>query len=231
MRTVRDRSVEDLMTSEVVSVRSGASYKEVVAMLAEHHVSAVPVLDIRGVVIGVISETDLLAKEACAGPNRSRVWELISRRGRAARVRAGAVTAGMLMSTPPVTVGPLTSRETAARLMWRHGVNRLPVVDGQGCLIGIVARSDLLTPFLRPDADIHEETLRRLAGTLSIDPQAIGVRVVEGVVTLSGVMPVGTAFQAVDLARQVDGVVEVIDTTRYPDARAPAPREGGDDDS
>lgn len=215
-RTLRDKSVRDLMTIDVVSVRSGASYKEIVAALAEHDISAVPVIDLSDRVIGVISETDLLAREACTGPNRSRVWELVTRRGRAAAMRAGAATAGMLMSTPPVTVTPDASRETAARLMWRHDVNRLPVVDEGGRLLGIVARGDLLAPFLRPDADIREDVRRRLDETLGSEARRAEVDVADGVVMLTGVMPVGAAFRAVELARGVHGVIEVMDTTTYP---------------
>lgn len=220
-------SVGDLMTADVVSVRSGASYKQVAATLAEHDVSAVPVIDITGRVIGVISETDLLAREALAGPNHSSVWELLTRRGRAARLRARAVSAGMLMSAPPVTVTPAASPETAARLMWRHDVNRLPVVDGHGLLVGIIARGDLLTRFLRPDAEIRDEVFRRLGQVMSDDARHVEVRVLDGIVTLSGVMSVGAAFRAVDVTREIEGVVDVVDDTDYFTTSETKRRNGG----
>ncbi|WP_020549011.1 CBS domain-containing protein [Embleya scabrispora] len=96
-------------------------------------------------------------------------------------------TARDLMASPVVRVDPSSSTLRGARLMDHHRVKRLPVVDADGRLVGIVSRCDLLRTFLRPDADIRTEIEHDVLRTaLWLEPGTIEVDVREAVVRLSG---------------------------------------------
>jgi CBS domain-containing protein len=146
-------NVATVMTADVVTVGPGAVYKEVAERLRDHRVSAVPVVDAERRVIGVVSEADLLLKEE--RPDRPLGGPLVHPHGDAAR--AEARNAAALMTSPAVTVGPEATLTEAARLMHRRHVKRLPVVDADGRLVGIVSRADLLQVFLRGDDAIATE--------------------------------------------------------------------------
>jgi CBS domain-containing protein len=153
--------VQDVMTRDVACAHGDTPYKELVRLLAGRRVSALPVVDDRGRVLGIVSEADLLPRpEQSARP----VARLLSaRRRRRERARAEATVAAELMTRPAVTVDPLAAVTEAARRMHRAGVKRLPVVDVVGRLVGFVSRVDLLSSFLRPD----EELRREIVGTSS----------------------------------------------------------------
>lgn len=209
--------VHNVMTRDVVFVNDRTPYKEIVRVLLTSGVSAVPVLDARSHVIGVVSEADLLEKQADLVEGFARPRDLLTRRGRGAQAKARAVTAAGLMTAPAVTVDPREDVAHAARLMRRHGVKRLPVVDAHGRLIGIVSRGDLLKPYLRSDDEIRATVVRHvLAGEMCIDPLSVRVESRDGVVTLAGEME--NEFVARDtarLVRELDGVVDVVDHLRY----------------
>ncbi|MFE9172081.1 CBS domain-containing protein [Streptomyces kebangsaanensis] len=201
-------TVGDVMTRTVVALAGGAMFKEIVRTMERWGVSAMPVLDGGGRVIGVVSEADLLRKEEFRADEPDlpgQVWRPVD------EARAGAATAEELMTAPAVTVHPGAGLARAARLMARHGVKRLPVVDDDGLLTGIVSRSDLLKVFLRGDEDIAEEIRRRLAAApFPAPPESIRVTVREGVVTLTGrVQDTSLTPLALRLARSVEGVVDV----------------------
>jgi CBS domain-containing protein len=150
-------TVKDVMTTHVVSVARDASFRIMAAALREHRVSAFPVLDDDGEVIGVVSEADMLVKEALDSEPEGMpgmIGGLLRRREHA---KARGITAGDLMTSPPVTIAPDDTIERAARLMYVLQVKRLPVVDAGGCLVGIVSRADLLSVFDRGDEEIHAE--------------------------------------------------------------------------
>jgi CBS-domain-containing membrane protein len=200
------------MTTDVCTVDLETPFKRVAQLLAERRVSALPVLDGDGRVVGVVSEADLLLKEEFPeGPAGGGLFE--GRRRRAARAKAAGDTAAELMTSPAVTVGPDAAVAEAARLLHRHGVKRLPVVDPAGPLLGIVSRADLLKVFLRPDdeiaADVRQDVLAR---SLWVDPDGIGVDVRDGVVTLTGQLELRSQVTiAVSLVHALDGVVDVVD--------------------
>jgi CBS domain-containing protein len=155
--------VSDVMTRTVVAVGRDAPFKEIVRTMEQWKVSAMPVLEGEGRVIGVVSEADLLPKEEFRGGDPS----LFEQRGRLSDVaKAGAVTAEELMSTPAITVHPDVTLAQAARIMAVRHVKRLPVVDDIGMLQGIVSRADLLKVFLRSDEDIEEEVRRTVVSYL-----------------------------------------------------------------
>jgi CBS domain-containing protein len=140
------------MTTSVVTIDRITPYKEIARLLAEHKVSAVPVLMMGRRVAGVVSEADLLRMEdqrerAARAGHRARLpW-----RGRS---KPWGLTAGELMTSPAITIHPDATIPAAARLMNEHHIKRLPVVDPDGTLAGIVSRRDLLSVFLRSDEEI-----------------------------------------------------------------------------
>lgn len=201
-------SVSDVMTLTVVAVGRAAPFKDIVRAMEQWRVSAVPVIDDGQQVVGVVSEADLLPEEEFLGSDPGLVGQ---RRRPAAPAGGGAPSAQELMSAPAVTVRADAPLARAARLMAVHGFRRLPVVDDEGGLIGIVSRSDLLKVFLRPDEEIEDEIRRTVV--LVLFPglsRTITVHVREGVVTLAGQIPDALLVAvAARLARAVEGVVGV----------------------
>ena len=207
-------TVKDVMSTEVVAVRREVTFKEIAATLRRYRVSALPVVDDTGKVLGVVSEADLLAKEALADPGV--VAEVLHHKD----VRkAEGLTAGDLMTGEVVTVSPQDPVEQAARLMHFLKVKRLPVVNSGGELVGIVSRSDLLAVFDRPDEDIRSDIVDAiLLHEFLIDPRQFTVTVEDGVVTLEGTPETAALGRAlVRKARHVPGVVAVHDRLSYPD--------------
>ncbi|MFF7144483.1 CBS domain-containing protein [Streptomyces nodosus] len=200
--------VSDVMTRSVVAVSRDAPFKDIVRLMGQWKVSALPVLEGEGRVVGVVSEADLLPKEEFRDSDPDRSTQL---RRLSDLEKAGAVTAGELMSTPAVCVHADSTLAQAARLMARRRIKRLPVVDAEGMLEGVVSRADLLKVFLRPDGEIADEVRRDIADILFPSPvEPIHVMVTEGVVTLTGkVQDPALIPVAVRLARAIEGVVDV----------------------
>ncbi|TMS00302.1 CBS domain-containing protein [Nonomuraea basaltis] len=218
--------VSDVMTRDVASVNGSTPFKEVAEILIAHAVSAVPVVDAEGHVIGVVSEADLLRKEefreqfyreGYRPPLRARLRERMGREGHKAGEKALGDTAAELMTAPAVTITPADTTVEAARLMQEHGVKRLPVVDEDGTLLGIVSRHDLLKVFVRQDGDIAQEVREDvLDRSLWVDTDDVRIRVDRGVVTLSGsVNRRSDAEIATRMVQRVNGVVDVIDKLEW----------------
>jgi len=200
--------VRDVMTTSVITVDRITPFKEIAGLLAHHKISAVPVLAMGRHVVGVVSEADLLRMQGPAarpyrlGHPRHHWWPRASHLG---------YTAQKLMTAPVITIHPDATIPTAARLMNDHHVRRLPVVDPSGVLIGIVSRRDLLSVFLRPDAEIADEAREAIKPLLGGQPD-VTVTVRSGIATLAGhperadLVPV-----AVGLIADIDGVVAVTD--------------------
>ncbi|MEU6541369.1 CBS domain-containing protein [Streptomyces sp. NPDC047000] len=218
---MRHDKVGSVMSTRVVRAAYGTPFKEVARLLGEHRISGLPVVDDDEKVIGVVSETDLMMRQAdtpdpYGAKKRFRPTGLTpAARRRAAK--AGARTAGQLMTRPAVTVHASETIVEAARTMAQRHVERLPVLDEEDRLVGIVTRRDLLTVFLRPDDDIRTEIVEEvLARTLWLPPRAVDVAVTEGVVTLTGHLERKSETEiAVSMARQTDGVVAVVDKLTY----------------
>ena len=210
-------TVKDVMSTHVIAVRQDATFKEMAARLREHRVSAFPVLDDDNKVIGVVSEADLLTKEALAGELSGTFYTMTHHREQA---KAAALTAAGLMTKPAVSIGPDEPVTHAARLMYSRRVKRLPVTTEDGTLIGIVSRADLLSVYSRPDADIrHEITQDLILGTYLCDPAHFTVTVKDGIVTIEGAPETTAAGRdIIESARHVEGVVAVRDRLTYPPA-------------
>ena len=210
------RRVRDVMTREVVTVDEEASFKKIAATIAERRVSALPVLDQDGRVAGIVSEADLLLKEEFPeGPAGGRRFQ--GHRRRVEQAKAAGDTAAELMTTPAVTVGPDATVTEAARLLHRHGIKRVPVVDPSGPLLGIVSRADLLKVFLRSDAEIAQEVRQDvLVRAMWVNPDTVTVEVRDGVVTLTGQLERRSLVPiTVSLVHGLDGVVDVVDRLTF----------------
>jgi CBS domain-containing protein len=203
-------TVGDVMTTRVIAVKRSADYKEICCVLRQYRVSACPVIDDAGKVVGLVSEADLLYKVADpslpSGLIRLR-WKL----GEESKVNA--VTASQLMTSPAISIQPAAPVDVAARVMQDRGVRRLPVVGPDGLLIGIVSRTDLLSIYERPDLDIRDEVVRDIiAREFRLVPAEFEVAVSSGVVTLAGPLArLDTALALLSRVRHVEGVVAVRD--------------------
>ena len=213
-------TVKDVMTTHVVAVRLKATYKDMATRLREFRVSAFPVLDDDNRVVGVVSEADLLTKEALEYSTPGVAGGILHGRERA---KAAAVTAADLMTKPAVTIGPDETIPHAARLMYARKVKRLPVVDDRGRLVGIVSRADVLSVFSRPDAEIRHDIIENvIIGTILTDPARFMVTVDNGIVTVEGIPEnASVGRDMIEEIRHVEGVVAVRDfLTRVPEQRS-----------
>ena len=226
---MRTRTVGEVMTGDVVEARREMSFKEVARLMDGHRISGLPVVDHDDKVVGVISESDLIRGQAARAErdagHRLRMPAL-RRTTRGTAVKAGATTAGQLMSTPAVTVHPEQRIADAARVMERHHIERLVVVDEEDRLIGIATRHDLLRVFLRTDDEIRQDVLDEvLIRAMDLPPRTVFVTVHEGMVTLEGRLEHRSEIpRAIQLTWRVDGVVGVMNslTYRVDDTHAPA---------
>jgi CBS domain-containing protein len=203
------------MTTSVVAVRKDASFKDMAAMLRSRRISAFPVLDDAGRVVGVVSEGDMLVKEAVQADGTSLLAAL---RHLKQDDKATGITAGDLMTGPAVTIGPDAPVEQAARLMYDRRVKRLPVVNTAGRLLGIISRVDVLAVFSRPDEEIRDEVEHRvLPGIALAAPKDLSVAVSDGIVTITGDAQTDQTGRAIiDAIRHVQGVVAVRDRLSVP---------------
>jgi CBS domain-containing protein len=195
--------VKDVMSPRVVLATPEAPFKELARLLENSQVTALPVVDGTGRVLGIVSESDLLPKVEKRSDD---AYLLESRSHRQQRAKAAGQVAEQLMTRPVLTIGSDVPVALAARLMHEHDVKQLPVVDGDGRLCGIVGRADLIKVFLRSDQAIKEEIEEVLGGRRD----EVRVEVVNGVVKLKGTVRHKSSISvSVRLAHGVDGVVGV----------------------
>ncbi|MDR6975922.1 CBS domain-containing protein [Streptomyces sp. 3330] len=231
---MRHDKVGSVMSTEVVRAGRGTPFKEVARLLAAHRISGLPVVDEDDKVVGVLSGTDLMMHQATTpdpyGTGRRVRLTGLTPGARRRATKGRARTAGELMTAPPVTVHADDSIVRAARTMAQRHVERLPVLDEEDRLVGIVTRRDLLQVFLRPDREIRDEVIREvLVHALWLPPRSVEVSVAEGVVTLTGHMERKSETEiAVAMTRRIDGVVDVVGklTYRLDDARLRTEEQG-----
>lgn len=207
-------TVADVMTRRVVAAHEGAQFKEIVEVMRAHHVSALPVVDSHNRVIGVVSEADLLVKEAETAPHHGS-WRWVLP---ATERKAAATVAKDLMTHPAVTIRKDATLAEAASRMSDRRVKRLPVVDEAGHLIGVVSRIDVLSVFSRDDREIRDEIINGVIfSDMSLDPAAFEVAVTSGIVTITGqVESKAVAMQLLGAIRHVEGVVDLRDRISCP---------------
>ena len=212
--------VKDVMTTQVVWVEQDTPFAAIAAALRDFRVSAFPVLDDAGQVIGMVSESDLLAKLALGGGEERMPGMITGLLRQHEMEKARGLTAADVMTSPPVTVMPEDSVEHAAKLMYLRRVKHLPVVTEAGGLAGILSRADVLVVFDRPDREIGEEIRSDiLAYEAPAESGMFDVAVKDGVVTLQGRPCTCEQGHAIVFrARHVQGVVAVRDRFDYPPA-------------
>jgi CBS domain-containing protein len=202
------RTVADVMTRDVLTVRESTPFKEVAWFMRARGVSALPVLGADDAVVGIVSESDLMLKEEGLAAAMPPLFE--RRRRRRERAKATGTMAGELMTAPAITVSATAPLAEAARTMHQREVKRLPVVDERGRLVGIVSRADLIKVYLRSDEEIRAEVRDALALPLRIHPDAVTASVRNGVVRLVGLVTKRSEIAlAEDFVQHIDGVVAV----------------------
>ena len=205
--------VSEVMTTDVVTTTADTPLRDVARTLVERGISGMPVVDAENKVIGVVSEADVLAKERRAPEDKhSALARLLGHHNGEEVAKHEARTAGDAMTAPAVTTVPYMSVASAAERMLEHGVNRLPVVDARGRLVGIVTRADLVRAFARTDeqiaADMREEIATQQAW--SGDSNTVEVSVKDGDALLTGTVSRRSDAEIIThLVRLVPGVVEV----------------------
>ena len=207
--------VAELMTVDVVCATPDLPLKAAARQLGARGVSGMPVVDDRRVVLGVLSEADVLAKEVDGRRSSSSLLRFLE--GPPVDDRFDAITVGDARSAPAIVVDPGRTVSEAAAVMLAEGINRLPVVDGDGTLLGIVTRADLVRAFARDDDTVRDEVVKAARDDLWLDPSRLTVEVVEGIVTIGGEVDSDAEARAlVSCARRVPGAVEVVSrlTTR-----------------
>lgn len=212
------QKIKNVMSTDVATVHEDTQFKDIVRTLAQRDVSAAPVVDRAGQVLGVVSQADLLIKQGTQELTFSRSL-LTWLRGRRNLRRATATTASQLMTTPAITVDADSTVAGAARVLSLRNVKRLPVVDADGKLVGIVSRKDLLTVFLRKDEDLRDEIVTRVFEHgigMAVNPATVDVAVHDDEVTITGQLELRSQLELVEeMTRHIDGVVDVVVSMSY----------------
>lgn len=220
--------VKDVMATDVITVAPGEGIKAAARKMVESGVSGLPVVE-DGLLVGIITESDFLEQEA--DKSEQRYHRLLDAILGNRQHRSLGDTVADAMTPGPVTISPDALLAEAARVMRHRKFKRLPVVDDQGRMRGIVSRADVLHAFVRSDEDIEhqirDDVARRI---LLLDGESLGVEVNDGVVKLSGFVPTRTEARLLEeLATRIDGVIRVdsslsfeIDDTIPPDDRGRA---------
>lgn len=205
----------ELMSTPVVTIHPEASLKDLAELMVAHRVSGVPVVDRGGMLIGVVSESDVMEKiDGAAGADAEgglpRLLTALSKAlDGSSKPTARAVAD--LMTTRVVTAGPDATVQELVHLMIAYDINRVPVVE-TGRLVGIVTRADILRTVVRPDAAIETDLRWRIAHELWIDPEALQISCRNGIVTLAGTVDTHADAELVRRwAAKTEGVVDVED--------------------
>ncbi|APO78779.1 CBS/BON domain-containing protein (plasmid) [Rhizobium etli 8C-3] len=222
--------VSTIMTSAVITIQSTATVAEAANLMLANRISGLPIVEPQGMLVGLISESDLLRRSEL-DTERQRSWwlSLLASPGKVAEeyVRAHGRKVKEVMSAPVMTVSPYATLGEAADLMERSKVKRLPVVTN-GRLVGIVTRSDFLKPLVREppveagqplsDAAIAAAIAEELAAQSWSKNGLIRANVKNGVVTLSGsVLDERERGAAIVAAENVLGVKMVRDQLAWID--------------
>jgi CBS-domain-containing membrane protein len=201
--------VRDLMTTEPLTATPEMLLKEAARLMVRNKVSGLPVIS-DGELVGIVTEGDFLRQEA----NRDQPYRfslLDALFGDGPSDPPSVETVAEVMIEHVITITAEASIGEAARVMANQRVKRLPVVDEDGVLIGIISRADVVNAFTKPDEviedEVREDIVRRL---LFLDPSDVDISVSDGVVTLEGEMENRTeAHLLEELTRRVEGVVRV----------------------
>lgn len=197
--------VVDVMTTDVVAAQPEWSLKQAARVMIDAGISGLPVIGDGGAVVGIITEADFIETEAGRTIGRQRLFDTVFGEKRT-RVPS---TVAAAMTHSPIVVDRNTTISEAARLMTDHKVKRLPVVDPDGRLEGIVSRGDVLVAFARDDEAIADAVQRGvIRRILMLESRDVSVRVADGVVMLSGRVPNRSDAKLLEeLVGRIEGVV------------------------
>ena len=189
---MRADRVGDVMTREVLTARSDASLKSLAVLMRGRGVSGIPIVDDEERLIGIVTKRDVLKE-------------------------AGGTNAGSIMTRRPVAVSPETSLRGALDALVEAGVRRLPVVDPDGRVVGIVSESDLLLPLVRDDEEIRREICTEVLNPMPwLDCADIAATVEDGEVTLEGELERRSdRALLVQIVERIPGVLRVNDLLRH----------------
>ena len=202
-------NVLDIMTTDPLTVAPDTPLKEAARLMVSERISGLPVME-DGLLVGIVTEGDFLRQEAGRqSPGRYSLLDALF--GDSTAGEPGAEKVAEVMTEKVITITPDASLGEAARTMANKSVNRLPVVDGEGRLVGIISRADVVNAFTKPDDVIQDEVtqdvIRRI---MFMDPGTVEVAVHDGVVTLAGEVENRTEAELLEeLVRRIAGVVKV----------------------
>ena len=188
------------MSHPVITVTPGTGIKTAARLLVKRGISALPVVDEKGGLVGIVSEADLLQMETRADP-RAQATPIAPTAGTTPRTVAEVMTRDVLV------VDANSEVSQAARIMLEASIKRVPVVRGRQ-LIGILSRRDLVRVLARPDNGIEAEIVRRL-GELGLGIAPGAVSVANGVVAIQIADHGSGRRLAESVALTVPGVLEV----------------------
>ena len=220
--------VLDFMTTDVITVSPEDGLKAAARMMVQKGISGLPVVGADGKLVGIITEADFVKQEA--GRSQQRYRRLLDALFGEREARPMGETVADAMTRHPVVVDKEAPISEAAREMADRGIKRLPVVDAEGRLLGIISRADIMRAFARPDGviedQVREDIIHRV---LMIDRDAVGVALHDGHVSLTGSVPTRSDARLLEeLVRRVEGVVGVeadlswnVDDTKPPHLDAP----------
>jgi CBS domain-containing protein len=215
--------VREVMGTTAVAVRPETSFTEMVDAMRRFKVGALTVIDADDHPIGVVSDDDLLLRETDSRERSGSVFDSYKRRQEHRKAAGG--TAREVMTTPAITITKDTTVQDAARLMHRHRIKQLPVIDAAtGRITGTVHQSDLLKIFIRPAEEIDRE-VTKVCNRLYINPGKLIVGIEAGVVTLTGQIGFHSQIaRLVAAVREIEGVLDVENALTYrSDDLAPIP--------
>ncbi|NOX22085.1 MAG: CBS domain-containing protein [Actinobacteria bacterium] len=199
--------VLDAMTTDVLTIGPDDSLKGAARLMLARGVSGLPVIDADNKLVGIVTEADFVRQEAERSlHSRRRLLATVFGDGDA---REHGETVRDVMTASPLVVTADARIAEAARVMNERGVKRLPVVDSEGSLIGIISRADIVAAYVRPD-DVIEDAVREdiIKRVLMIDPADLEVSVDDGVVSVKGQVDNRVDAQILEeLTWRLEGVV------------------------
>ena len=213
----------DVMTTDVITVTPETTVRDIATLLHSKRISGVPVVDAAGQILGIVTEGDLVLREAIAGEHR-RSWWLTLFDNPNVLARDYAKTHGRIardiMTTSVISVDPTATLPEIAKTLERHRIKRVPVIK-DGLLMGIVTRSNLLQalattdvsrPTVNDDRAIREQLLAELQKQPWVHMALKNVLVQNGIVSIWGMVSTDDERRALRIAAEnVPGVKGVED--------------------
>ena len=228
--------VRDLMTANPVSVEPTATVKDIAEIMLDRDIRCVPVVDVGELLIGVVSEADLICREGCPSIRSHHLADLVDNAVTEHRhhwkERTKGLSAGEIMTADITTCTPDEPVAIASRRMLKQDLRTLPVTQDRR-LVGILSRHDLLRLFDRPDPDVRSGVAAVLDNPLwTPEGHRVQATVIDGVVTLIGSVRYQRDIGVIcSVIRQIPGVIEVVSRLADQETHPPSLSAGVPDSS